>query len=113
MKSIVGIDFACNDPDNGLFAGRVNMAQYGDAEIEAPCWEGYAFTLLDRGTIRIHGHAFPIHASRDWVGNWCWNRYFLLRDDAKRLLLCLRSHGWRATCAPARFYDWWNGRSDA
>mgnify|MGYP001565984864 FL=1 len=112
MKCIAAIDFACNDPDNGLFAGRANSAQYGDIEIEAPCWDGYAFSLVDIGpdaeAIRIHRRKFPIDGPKEWLGNWCWNRYFLLRDDMKRLLLHLRRNGWRVTCGPSRFYDWWN-----
>lgn len=108
MKSIVAIDFACNDPDNGLFAGRIAMAQYGDAEIEPPNWEGYAFTELAGEAIRIHRRSFPIHGKREWLGNWCWNRYFLLREHAKPLLMHLRGHGWRVTCGPSPFYHWWN-----
>lgn len=88
------------------------MAQYGDVEIEAPSWPGYAFTVVGRARsegIRIHRRTFEIHGSREWFGNWCWNRYFMRRDVAKQLLLHLRTNGWRVTCGPSRIYYWWNG----
>ncbi len=109
MKAVVAIDFACNDPDNGQFNGRVGSAcyNYRDAEIEAPNYSGYAFAEVDGG-IRIHGRVFPVTATAHWVGNWCWNRYYLRRDDAKALLRHLRKHRWRMTCAPSRLYAWFN-----
>jgi hypothetical protein len=112
---IVGdtIHFACNDPDNGNFAGRAAMASYGDVELEAPNWHGFRFTELT-GAIRIHRRVFGIEGSKDWVGNWCWNAYRLNRVQMKRLLLTLRAAGWRCTCGPSLFFDWWNsGNPDA
>lgn len=116
MKPIVFIDFACNDPDNGLFAGRAGQANYGpdNIEIESPNWlDGYKFTELKRGRqalIRIHRRTFEYVDSREWLGNWCWNRYWLRRDEMKRLLMTLRDNGWRVSCGPHVFFDWWNGR---
>lgn len=108
MKDIAAIDFACNDPDNGLFAGRAAMATFGDAEIEAPNFDtGYRFTELPSG-LRIHRKSFHVIDSKEWFGNWCWNRYLLPRVEMKRLLLTLRDHDWRVTCGPSRFYHWWN-----
>lgn len=105
MKKLVAFDFACNDPDNGLFAGEVWSAQYGDAEMERA--RPVKFTALpDR--IRIHRNQFRIVGRVEWIGNWCWNRYWLPRVDAKALLVTLRSHGWRATCAPVHFSHWMN-----
>lgn len=102
------IHFACNDPDDGLFAGRAAMASYGDIELEAPNWVGRRFTELP-GAIRIHRRSFAIEGGKDWVGNWCWNAYRLNRREMKRLLFTLRANGWRCTCGPSRFFDWWNG----
>lgn len=110
MKSTVFIDFACNDPDNGMFSGKAMMATYGDIELEAPGWQSYAFTA-GAGFIRIHRRNFKIVGSTDWYGNWCWNRYALRRSEAKRLLATLRKNGWRCTCGPCRWYDWFNGES--
>lgn len=109
MKSVVAIDFACNDPSCGEFVGRAGSACYNryDAEIEASNFHGYAFSEVDGG-IRIHGRVFLIVAISRWVGNWCWNRYWLKREDAKALLRHLRKHRWRMTCAPSRLYAWFN-----
>lgn len=108
MKSVCAIDFACNDPDNGLFAGRAAMAQFGDAEIEAPNFDiGFRFSI-ESSKLRIHRRTFEFVDAKDWLGNWCWNRYWLPRAEMKRLLLTLRDHDWRVTCGPSRFYHWWN-----
>lgn len=107
MREVAHIDFACNDPDNGLFAGKAMMATYGDIELEAPRWHGYAFTAGE-GFIRIHRRNFKVVGAKDWFGNWCWNRYAMPRAEAKRLLATLRKNGWRCTCGPSRFYDWFN-----
>ena len=107
MKSTATIHFACNDPDNGLFAGKTLMASYDDCELESPSWSEFAFTE-GPGWIRIHRRKFQFVDSKDWVGNWCWNAYRLPRDEAKRLLHTLRVNGWRCTCGPSRFYDWFN-----
>lgn len=108
MKAIAAIEFACNDPDNGLFAGRAAMATFGDAEIEAPNFDtGYRFSE-GIGGIMIHRRVFQVVDSKEWFGNWCWNRYMLPRSEMKRLLLTLRERGWRVTTGPDRFYRWWN-----
>ncbi|WEK00599.1 MAG: hypothetical protein P0Y59_02590 [Candidatus Sphingomonas phytovorans] len=120
---LVAIDFACNDPDNGDFAGRTAMVSavwLGDAELEAPSFEGFTFSELgatDRVQfpvkVRIHRKEFAVVQSRSWVGNWCWNRYFFRRAEAKRLILTLRANGWRCTCGPSRFFDWMNAERAA
>lgn len=113
MKTAAWIDIACNDPDNGSFAGRAHMVTYrlwdgSYCELEADNWKGYAFTEL-AGGIRIHRRVFGIDGSKDWVGNWCWNGYKLKRKEAKRFLSTLRESGrWKCTHGPCRWYDWFN-----
>jgi len=107
VKNFVAIDFACNDPDSGLFAGRASAITYGDAEIEAQNIDGFKFTWLD-GAIRIHREVFAIEGCSEWVGNWCWNRFIFRRDVAKKLLFTLRANGWRVTCGPSLLYSWFN-----
>ena len=114
MKRLVRIDFACNDPDNGLFAGKVMQINYALSpgeyvEIEADNWEGYAFGQGD-DWIRLHRRKFKVTGGKDWVGNWCWNAYFMKRPEAKRFLLMLKSSGrWRCTQGQTRWFDWFNG----
>lgn len=113
MKQTAWVDVACNDPDNGNFAGRTHAITYrlwdGEyCELEADTWGGYPFK--EKGSaIRIHRKDFPIVQSQDWVGNWCWNGYALNRNEAKRLLRHLRESGrWRCIHGPSRWYDWFN-----
>jgi hypothetical protein len=118
MRALAQIDFACNDPDDGNFAYEVSAIQYrigtDFAEIEPVKNCGYRFS--DRATsghIRIHRRKYRYQRLKDWYGNWCWNAYWLPRSEAKRLLKDLRDSGlWRCTCAPTRFYHWFN-RGDA
>jgi hypothetical protein len=107
VKETVYIDVACNDPDNGLFANRAEYIQLMGGEVELERYPGVRFSELPDG-IRIHRQVFPTEGSKDWVGNWCWNRYALSRDNAKKLFEKLRSNGWRCTTGPTHFYRWWN-----
>jgi hypothetical protein len=112
MTRTIRIDIACNDPDNGSFAGKTNMIQYrfdGDyIELEADNWGGYAFT--DSGSwIRLHRRKFEVIGSKEWFGNWCWNAYGFKRSVGVNLIMMLRASGrWRCTHGPSRWYDWFN-----
>jgi hypothetical protein len=82
------------------------MIQWRDSEFQADDWDGYRFTVTG-GSIRMHHRKFQVLASREWVGNWGWNRYTLSRDDAKRLLCMMADTGfWHCDCAPTRIMDW-------
>lgn len=110
MKARVAIDIACNDPDNGLFDYRAGMITLGDdIELESDNWiDGYRFVDLG-DAIRLHRRKFKIVASKGWIGNWCWNRYWMERAEAKRFVLMLRTSGrWRCTSGPSRWYEWFN-----
>jgi len=109
MKKRVAIDFCCNDPDNGEFAGKVIGASYADCELENGMQE-YKFTAGD-GFIRIHRRNFKTVGRVYWLGNWCWDRFWFSRSEAKRLIGHLRKNGWRCTGGPVRLADWWNGRA--
>lgn len=114
MKQTATFDIACNNPDNGIFAGKAHMITYrlwdgGYCELECDSWlDGYAFTETDDG-IRLHRRKFKIVGSKEWVGNWCWNSYRMERNEAKRFLGMLRSSGrWHCTHGPCAWYDWFN-----
>lgn len=106
MGRFVPIDFACNDPDNGNFQGKVWMASIDGNEIERSDGE-VAFTELD-GAFRIHRAKFAVAEAKEWVGNWCWNRYWMTVKESNRLASHLRANGWRCTCGDDRFFDWMN-----
>jgi hypothetical protein len=107
MEKLVAIDFACNDPDNGLFAGRVCFAQIDGNDVETRHGSDVTFTELPTG-FRIHRKKFAAADTKHWVGNWCWNRYWLTVKEANRLVEHLRANGWACTCGDERFYDRFN-----
>ena len=111
MSELRSIDFACNDPDNGLFAGAVGEAMVGDNEIQCPTVRPVAFSIVQRGerrAIRIHRSLFEIKAERKWFGNWCWNRFWLEEAEMQKLLCLLRDKGWRCTCGEPQFRTFMN-----
>lgn len=95
----VTIDLCCNDPDNGMFAGRVCQIALGDGLFSAyaSSWNITSFRGCPRlrqipGAIVLAGKAWPIRGRCEWHGNWCWNRYFL------------------SDVVGARFMSWLHGR---
>ena len=106
------IDFACNDPDNGEFAGKVWRAEVDDNEIEAPGHRPVAFTVTRDG-FRIHRKEFEVVRSKDWLGNWCWNRYWLKPEEHERLIEHLRMSSWRCSCGESAFKDRFNAERAA
>lgn len=87
----IPIDMACNDPDNGCFAGRVDQISIGSSFLELTARRDPSPRLVELadGRIRIAGRIFPITGSAEWVGNWCWNRYWLELGQAVELVVWL------------------------
>ena len=117
---MIYLDVACNDPDNGNFAGRAPMLQLGSAEREAHNFMcGTAPRFADLGDkVRLAGKHWHCGGSKDWVGNWSWNRYRLMppESDGKThrwypvdFVKWLRSRNlYRCISAPTDFFDWFN-----
>lgn len=112
------LDVACNDGDNGLFAGRAEALSIGDAEFEPTRYgRSPAFVELD-GAIRLSGKVWSISFSKYGVGNWCWNRYLLDNGQITprwylvEFLTWLRARKlFHCTTAESDFYEWFNGES--
>lgn len=105
----------CNDPDNGLFNGRAAALSIGSAELELRGWHEPKFVDLG-GAIRLAGKNWPVSASKEWVGNWCWNAYRI--GDASKtagwwmvdFATWLRGRGlFQCTAGPVDFHEWFNG----
>lgn len=112
MKKYATIHFACNDGDNGSFAGKVCAAAYAENDLEAPGMADFKFTAGD-DFIRIHRRTFKIVGRSHWVGNWCWDAFRMTRAEAKKLLACLRKNGWQHTGGRVHFGNWWDKGSAA
>jgi hypothetical protein len=105
----VMIDIACNDPDNGNFAARAEQVQIGDTLIELECrrWPAPRFAELG-GNIRLSGKHWPILDSKDWVGNWCWNGYWIKIPVAVDFLCWLHARKlYDLTCGEERIFNMW------
>ena len=87
---MIGVDFACNDPDNGLFAGRIEQIQVGSEFLELTARrEPVRLVEVDDSTLRIAGRHWAYDRAKYGVGNWCWNRYWMRLDDAAALIAWL------------------------
>lgn len=105
---LIPVDFACNDPDNGLFAGKVCAAQIDGNEVERA--SEVRFTETETG-FRLHRREYIAEERKEWFGNWCWNRFWLPVREANRLAEHLRANGWRCTCGDTRFRQFMNGEA--
>ena len=108
---LISLDFACNNPDNGLFAGLVSAITITDSDgeqIELEANREFLFAVTS-DHIRIHRRNFAFDKSREWLGNWCWNRYGFTWPEGKRLIHALRATGrWHCTLGEETFYHWFN-----
>lgn len=104
----VMIEVACNDPDNGVFAYRVEQIQIGREFIELEARRSAPrFVELD-GAIRLAGKHWPIRGSKDWFGNWCWNGYWIDIPVAVEFLCWLHSRKlFDLSCGEARIFNLW------
>jgi hypothetical protein len=108
-RDAVMIDIACNDPDNGSFAGRGVQIKCGVDFIELEALRDPAprFVELD-GHIRLAGKKWPILGSKDWVGNWCWNGYWMKIDMAVDFFIWLHGRGlYDLTTGETRVFNLW------
>lgn len=114
MSKGVSVHFACNNPDNGDFAGKAGMAAVSIGgelmDLELDFMGGVKFTEFDR-SIRIHRHVFSLTGITYWCGNWCWNAYRLPYSEYRRLIRVLAKNGWRCTGGTVRWSDAYEGLS--
>lgn len=112
---LIRIDFACNDPNNGAFAGRVAQIHLPDQllELTANAWNILSFNgcprLREDGNwIVLSGKRWPTVRVKEWYGNWCWNAYWMHDQVARQFLVWL--HGRRlfhCECGETRLFNLW------
>lgn len=110
----IAIDICCNDADNGLFTGRADAIQIGSLEFEALRDPAPRLVELADGGLRLSGKVWPVAWSKEYYGNWCWNRYVLAHKTKTSahtvvdFLIWLQSRKlYSCECAPADLHDWW------
>ena len=108
MRKGVSVHFACNNPDNGDFAGIAGMAAVSiggeTMDLELDFMGGVKFSEKDN-LIRIHRQEFRFTGMTYWCGNWCWNAYRLPYVEYRRLIRTLAKKGWRCTGGTVRWSD--------
>lgn len=100
MSGLVSIHFACNDPDNGDFAGRVAQISVESAALELTA-RGWGITSFrgcpklreDDKHIVLAGKRWPFVRRKSWVGNWCWDGYAMTADTATAFMIWLHQRG--------------------
>lgn len=110
---LIRIDFACNNPDNGDFEGRVEMIAYRGEDgllLTIQTRKGAAFTVDDRW-VRLHRRVVLYRCRKVWHGNWAWDAFWLTPFEAKRLLRAVRaSEKWTVDGGDARLVNWFERR---
>lgn len=113
MTRLVRLDFCCNDPDNGQFAGRIAGVQLPDMDLElaADDMVGPVFRLLPADRMRVGRRVFRWEWSKEWFGNWCWNAYYVEPAVAVELLASLHGSGrFHVECGEERLFAHWKDR---
>ena len=113
---LISIHMACNDPDNGDFAGRVaQISVESDAlELTARGWGITTFrgcpklredTRGGRKVFYLAGKPWQYERRQSWVGNWCWDGYAVTVPVANKFLAWLHRRqlfqcegGWVELC---------------
>lgn len=129
---LVSISMACNDPDNGDFAGRVAQIslEHEALQLTAKAWGITSLrgcpklredTALGKRAFYLAGKPWQFERSKAWVGNWCWDAYALAAPVATEFLIWLHRRalfqcegGWVELCeawdkpAPLALpVEWW------
>ena len=105
----VMIDIACNDPDNGAFAYRAEMIQIGAQFLELEAKRRAPRFVELPSAFRLAGKTWPTCGSKDWVGNWCWNGYWMDIPKAVEFLAWLQGRNlFHCGCGEDRAYNIWN-----
>jgi len=105
---MIMVDVACNDPDNGLFAGRAEQISIGYDLLELePRRAAPRFVEMTNG-FRLAGKQWHSPEAKYGVGNWCWNGYWMKTKHVAHFLSWL--HGRRlfsVSSGESRLFNMW------
>jgi len=112
MTALVEVQIACNDPRDGNPMGRAVAVNIAGVEFEALNLPEPKFVETE-GAFRLSGKRWRFRKSTSWVGNWCWDAFWMPRDDAADFLLWLRRRGlFFASSGPVTLMDWFQSGAD-
>ena len=110
---MIVVSLCCNDPDNGIFTGRVSAIEFGEALHLAHVRRSEPRLRIDwwtenHLTIYMLRHCWPIARYKYGYGNWCWNAVWMEDGAAISFVHELRRDG-RFECesGDAEAYDAW------
>ena len=127
-RELISIHFACNNPDNGDFAGQVCQIALPDGALDltARAWRITSFRGCPKlrdgmDSFVLAGKRWPVIRRKFWVGNWCWDSFTLTSDKATAFMVWLHGRalfqcegGWSELCdawdrpPPLNFPEkWW------
>lgn len=106
----ISLMVACNDHRNGVFAGEADLIELGTRHsddvhiaLDGPTTRFREFA----DAVKIGRRKFPVLGGKEWVGNWCWNEYFVTPEVAAKVLNHLRTIGWSRNEWTEEFGDKW------
>lgn len=99
MADPIEVHLACNEPSNGTFAGRVWAAEFHCLDHSVSIAGGFEpddglSLVLRPGQLVIDGEIFAHHGHQQWIGNWCWDRFELSLQEARKLMRRLLLSRW-------------------
>lgn len=109
-NSRVRVDIACNDPDNGCFAGVAQSIDIGAQfiELEARSWDRPPRFVETATGYRLAGKNWPVRSTKYSVGNWCWNGYWMDIPVVVDFLCWLHGRGlFSLSCGESRIFNRW------
>ena len=105
----VDIDFQCNDPESGVFIGKVAEIAVGELEFYAHAFHGYTYREMEKG-FAIAGKSWPTISSKDWVGNWARHSNTVTEANGVAFLVWLhRRRLFHCHAGPVVATDWLEG----
>lgn len=86
MADLVTVSIACNDANNGSFAGRAAAFDFEiDSHHVAVTGDDITFAYAPNAIV-VGGVSYPCQSRQHWVGNWCWDSVEISLFDAQQLL---------------------------
>lgn len=120
---MITVSFCCNNPDNGIFDGRVAGVEiHGsdgcDISLEPRTIPAPRFAWLDdppkphdsceTAGFKVARFRFRCAPYRSWYGNWCWDAVKMSGVEVLRLCRVLCQAGWSCSEAACEFADAWD-----
>lgn len=82
----VCVSMACNNPENGIFAGSAPAFDFEAEDHRVAVVGGPVAVEFATGAVVVGGVRCPFTRRQSWVGNYSWEEVDMSLDDAQQLL---------------------------